>query len=727
MRVRTSIHSRRFPEDGDFVEHTPVRAREGQRAQLIECPPNPGAVAGRFAAAGWRGPKYPQRDPVTRDRVFHHTEGSQAKLPAQSLAAGGRERPAGGHFRIGEFPEVSVYHPGGSLAREVAPGLPANKRGEMFGLWFRALRSFRQLVRPPFSGGHTKPAHRAGAAPGRSRQTDQGSQLHQRLVQLATSARWLRRLRQMFGMSPEDGVGLLLAKVPLDRQQPRQNSHDIAIHSGPRLSEGDAGDCARGVTPDSRQSQDFIKGGGESDWRLWGAGARGPDNLLRRPVQISRPAIIAQASPEPMDSLLPRPRQSLDGGQVLHPALPIRNDRSHPGLLEHDFRDPDGVRITGAAPGQVASLAGKPGEQRLDDSWHAPRVWVGWLHFGRLSETGKRLNAQYKKSPAEVQPQSDPKRAQSGVRLRQSDRTAIDASGGVLQAFGQPEESGFASVEIKKAIITAAGPTQRTLPLQTLVDRDGKAKTALQILLEEIGAAGIEDICVVVGSGDASAFAAAAGEGGARRLTFVEQREPLGYGHAVHCAREFAAGQPVLLLVGDHLYVSGGPRRCAQQLVEAAEAEDCCVSAVQATHESKLPYYGAVGGSLVPGRTGLYLVSQVLEKPTPTQAEQELIVPGLRAGHYLCFFGMHALTPAVMELLGEQLSEADPGRTHLSQALARVARRERYLACELRGRRYDIGVKYGLLAAQLALALDGDDRDEILSSLVELLARRGRG
>jgi UTP--glucose-1-phosphate uridylyltransferase len=60
----------------------------------------------------------------------------------------------------------------------------------------------------------------------------------------------------------------------------------------------------------------------------------------------------------------------------------------------------------------------------------------------------------------------------------------------------------------------------------------------------------------------------------------------------------------------------------------------------------------------------------------------------------------------------------------LSTALAELAQRERYLAAELNGRRYDIGVKYGLLTAQLALALDGQDRDEVLSGIVELLARR---
>lgn len=278
-------------------------------------------------------------------------------------------------------------------------------------------------------------------------------------------------------------------------------------------------------------------------------------------------------------------------------------------------------------------------------------------------------------------------------------------------------------MDIKKAIITAAGATQRTLPLQTLVDRDGQTKAALRILCEEIFSAGIDEICVVVCPGDQAAYAAAAGNFGGR-LQFVEQGEALGYGHAIFCARDFTAGKPFLLLVGDHLYVSGSKKRSAQQLVEMAAAENCAVSAVQATHESKLPYYGAIGGQLVAGRQGLYQVSEVLEKPTPTEAEQRLIVPGLRAGHYLCFFGMHVLTPAVMDLLAEAAGQAGTRSTRFTKALARLAERERYLAFEVQARRYDIGVKYGLLAAQLALALDGQDRDEVLTGLVDLLARR---
>lgn len=278
-------------------------------------------------------------------------------------------------------------------------------------------------------------------------------------------------------------------------------------------------------------------------------------------------------------------------------------------------------------------------------------------------------------------------------------------------------------MNIRKAVITAAGKDQQVLPLQTLVDRDGVSKSALAILVEEVTQAGIEEIAVIINPGAGPAYAAAAGSH-ARRMHFIEQAAPMGYGHAVHCAAAYTGGEAFLLLVGDHLYLSNDAKSCAQQLIETAQTEDCSISAVQATHESKLPHYGAVGGRLVAGRQRLYEIEAVREKPTPTEAEQTLVVPGLRAGHYLCFFGMHVLTPAAMEILGRQLTEPPHReRTQLSSALAELARRERYLASELLGRRHDIGERYGLLTAQLALALAGKNRDEILTHLVELLAQ----
>lgn len=277
-------------------------------------------------------------------------------------------------------------------------------------------------------------------------------------------------------------------------------------------------------------------------------------------------------------------------------------------------------------------------------------------------------------------------------------------------------------MRVRKAVITAAGPRQRTLPLQTLIDRDGVEKPVLRILIEEVVKARIEEICLVVQPGDEKAFAQVAGEHGGR-LRFVHQVEPRGYGDAVYRARAAVGDEPFLHLVGDHIYVAAGEHGCARRLVELAGAEACSVSAVQPTRESLLPHFGAVGGQPVAGREDLYRIDTVIEKPTPTEAEQRLVVPGLRAGHYLCFFGMHILTPTVMELLGELLEKAAGGVT-LSAALAELARREKYLALRETDRRFDLGNRYGLLTAQLALALAGTDRAEVLARLVELLAQR---
>jgi len=279
-------------------------------------------------------------------------------------------------------------------------------------------------------------------------------------------------------------------------------------------------------------------------------------------------------------------------------------------------------------------------------------------------------------------------------------------------------------MKIRKAVITAAGPHQRSLPLQTLVDRDGVEKPVLRIIVEEALRAGVEEIAIVVSPGDEAPYTGVAGDH-AGRLRFVPQPEPLGYGHAVLCAREFVGQDPFLHLVGDHLYISRTEKGCAQQLVEVAEAQACAVSAVQATRENLLAHFGAVGGQRVPGSQDLYRIETVIEKPTPTEAEQRLVVPGLRAGHYLCFFGMHVLTPAVMGFLAR--IHGDTPRVSLSAALAELAKREQYLALERSNRRYDIGVRYGILTAQLALALSGCQRDEVLSQLVELLATREIG
>ncbi len=281
-------------------------------------------------------------------------------------------------------------------------------------------------------------------------------------------------------------------------------------------------------------------------------------------------------------------------------------------------------------------------------------------------------------------------------------------------------------MRIRKALVTAANPRQRTLPLQTLVDRNGEPKTALQIVLEEAAGAGIEEFCVIVCPGDESAYADASGELRSR-VRFIPQPEPRGYGQAVLCGREFIGGEPFLHLVGDHLHVSQGEKSCARQLLDIAVEENAPVSAVQPTRESQITSFGAIGGRLVGGEQPLYQIETVLEKPTPSVAEQHLIVPGLRAGFYLCFFGLHVLGAEIFSLLDEQAAAAPDRPLALSPALHTLASRQRYLAFSVAGRRYDIGARYGLLFAQLALSLSGGERDQVLTQLVELLAVRPTG
>ena len=275
-------------------------------------------------------------------------------------------------------------------------------------------------------------------------------------------------------------------------------------------------------------------------------------------------------------------------------------------------------------------------------------------------------------------------------------------------------------MKIRKAIVTAAGPGQDALPLHVLVDRDGVEKTAIEMIIEEIDSAGIESVGVIINPGSATAYREAAGKY-QDRLTFIEQSEAgAGYGQAILSGKEFIGDEPFLHMVGDHLCFSKTPKRCAMQLCEVASKQGCMVSAVQATRESLLPQFGTIGGIRTNDLERVIEVKRVIEKPTPTQAEQELTIAGFRSGTYLCFFGMHVLMPTIFSRL-EELIGQNPGPLPLTEGLQAALLRERYLAYEIDGYRYNIGVKYGLLQCQLALGLSGVDRDRILTQLIELL------
>lgn len=276
------------------------------------------------------------------------------------------------------------------------------------------------------------------------------------------------------------------------------------------------------------------------------------------------------------------------------------------------------------------------------------------------------------------------------------------------------------AASIQHALLTAAGSDARRLPLQSVNDRSGAWKPVVAIQIEEMLAAGITQVGVIIRPADRAAYESVLSGFGAA-VTLIEQPRPQGYGHAVLCGQAFVGARPFLLQVSDHLYLSASQESCTRQLLALAEAERCAVSAVQATPESQLRYYGTVAGTLLPGRGGVYQIEHVIEKPTPTVAEQTCRVPGLRSGHYLCFFGMHVLTPAVFSLLAAASEAQRASSLGLSPSLDALAGRENYLAAEIKGRRSNLESQFGVFRAQLALGLNGPARDEVLALLAEEL------
>ncbi len=314
-------------------------------------------------------------------------------------------------------------------------------------------------------------------------------------------------------------------------------------------------------------------------------------------------------------------------------------------------------------------------------------------------------------------------------------------------------------MHVRKAVITAAGRGVRLYPVAEsvqkgmlpIVDRDGLAKPVIQVIAEEALDSGVEEVCVVCAPGDEPRYrdqlhllrenliSAYEGVDWAREqaqrldrilrhLHFAVQEEPLGYGHAVYLAREFVDNEPFLLLLSDHLYVSNmAGHRCAQQLIDVAVREECAVAVVQVTREHLVGHYGTLSGKRMPDAPGLYQIEQIIEKPSLSMAELHLQTPGLRAGFYLCLFGMHVLPPSVFAALEPAVAAHENGapEIQLTPALQELARRERYLAVEVAGARYDIGSRFGMMQTQLALSMAGKDRDEVLRVLVDLLAETG--
>lgn len=279
---------------------------------------------------------------------------------------------------------------------------------------------------------------------------------------------------------------------------------------------------------------------------------------------------------------------------------------------------------------------------------------------------------------------------------------------------------------IRKAVIPIAGLGTRHFPashavkkeLFPIVGTDGIARALFHYHLLELEAAGIGEICIIVqpgeeetvwhylrGPGDdylkrlekypALLREAEQMRGFEKRVSFAVQREQEGYGHAVFQTKKFAAGEMVLLGLGDHLF-RGKQISPYRELAETAKiSAGKSVSAVNRISAAELKGYGTIAGKRRTENPRLIDVSLIVEKPTVAVAREQLRVDGLPAETWLGWFGMHLLAPSIYEILGGMIRDnaRDNGEFQLTRAQEIQRRREGYLALEMTGaERFDFGV-----------------------------------
>ncbi len=277
--------------------------------------------------------------------------------------------------------------------------------------------------------------------------------------------------------------------------------------------------------------------------------------------------------------------------------------------------------------------------------------------------------------------------------------------------------------QVRKALIPAAGYGTRLFPatkatkkeLFPVVDRDGVAKPAILLIVEEALQAGLEEVIVVVQEDDLDDFKSFFNEQISienynklprhfqdyarslleigRHVKFVTQTAQEGFGHAVYCAREAIGDEPFLLMLGDHLYRSHNERTCVQQLLDAYQQHGVSIVGLRRTPEAQIAAFGTVAGVwLEPER--LLNVTEFAEKPNTDYARTHLRVPGLPEGEYLTLFGQYLIKPQIFEYLEEHIQHnvRERGEFQLTSALDRLRQEDGFHGLIVDGKRYDIGL-----------------------------------
>jgi len=221
---------------------------------------------------------------------------------------------------------------------------------------------------------------------------------------------------------------------------------------------------------------------------------------------------------------------------------------------------------------------------------------------------------------------------------------------------------------IKRAIIpiaglgTRMGPITKAVPksMFPLVDSRGRLRPLLHHACMEASAAGISNVAVISNPQQTDLlhryFTAASKESAAElpvNIDFLAQPQPRGLGDAVMLAEYYTAGEPFVMLLGDHAWVSDDRARpCAAQVVDAyAEHRGAAMIGMQVVPPEALSAVGAARGRLVKDR--VYLCDDIIEKPPAPVAKQRLVCKDLGPDKYLAHNGIYLFSPEILDCLRE--------------------------------------------------------------------------
>ncbi|MCX7594986.1 MAG: UTP--glucose-1-phosphate uridylyltransferase [Fischerella sp.] len=277
--------------------------------------------------------------------------------------------------------------------------------------------------------------------------------------------------------------------------------------------------------------------------------------------------------------------------------------------------------------------------------------------------------------------------------------------------------------QVKKAVIPAAGFGTRLFPatkvvkkeLFPIVDKDGRTKPVIQLIVEEAISAGIEEIGIVVQPEDkriftdlfkfppkAELFEKLSPENQkyskyivdlGDRIKILTQKEQEGYGHAVLCAKEWVNDEPFLLMLGDHIYSSATTKSCARQVLEIYEKINQSVVGLTTT-PAEILYKAGCATGVWQEKGSILSLTQISEKPTLEYARQHLRVEGMAEDEFLCIFGLYALTPKIFELLEENVRNnfRERGEFQLTTCLDQLRAVEGITGYIVKGKYFDIGM-----------------------------------